>query len=62
MRAYPNLHPLIARQLGIHLMYAPPLRPARRMLMPIRPLVVHYSGAMLYPHTDLPLSARRAVR
>lgn len=48
-RPYPNLHPLIARQLGIHLMYAPPLRPARRMLMPIRPLVVRYTHSFPEP-------------
>ena len=49
MRAYPNLHPLVARQLGIRLMYAPPLRPARRMLMPIRPLVVRYTHSFPEP-------------
>ena len=52
MRAYPNLHPLIARRLGIHMIYAPPLRPARSMVTPIRPLVVrcthNFAGAMLY--------------
>ncbi|GAB7505185.1 hypothetical protein Bwad004_17000 [Bilophila wadsworthia] len=52
MRPYPNLHPLIARRLGIRIMYSPPLRPARSMVTPIRPLVVrcthNFAGAMLY--------------
>lgn len=52
MRAYPNLHPLVARHLGIRMMYAPPLRPAHSMVTPIRPLVVrcthNFAGAMLY--------------
>ena len=52
MRPYPNLHPLIARRLGIRIMYTPPLRPARNMVTPIRPLVVrcthNFAGAMLY--------------
>ena len=52
MRPYPNLHPLIARRLGIRMIYAPPLRPARSMVTPIRPLVVrcthNFAGAMLY--------------
>ncbi|MEI3455171.1 MAG: hypothetical protein V8Q91_17655 [Bilophila wadsworthia] len=51
-RAYPNLHPLVARQLGIRIMYSPPLRPARSMVTPIRPLVVrcthNFAGALLY--------------
>ena len=51
-RAYPNLHPLIARRLDIRMIYTPPLRPARSMISSIRPLVVRYThnfaGAMLY--------------
>ena len=50
MRAYPNLHPLVARHLGIHLMYAPPYRHVPHT--PLRPLVVRASlsfpGALLY--------------
>ena len=52
MRPYPNHHSLIARRLGIRMIYAPPLRPARSMVTPIRPLVVrcthNFAGAMLY--------------
>ena len=51
MRAYPNLHPLIARRLGIRMIYAPPLRPARSMVTPIRPLVVRWSHAVLFEPT-----------
>ncbi|WP_294624801.1 hypothetical protein [uncultured Bilophila sp.] len=50
MRAYPNLHPRIARYLGIRLMYAPPFRHVAHA--PTRPLVVRSSlsfpGASLY--------------
>ena len=46
----PDLHPLVARKIGIRLMYAPPYRHV--LHTPIRPLVVRSSlsfpGAMLY--------------
>ena len=52
MRAYPNIHPLVARHLGIRIMYSPPLRPAHSMISSIRPLAVrcthNFAGAMLY--------------
>lgn len=40
MRLYPNLHPFIAKKIGIRMMYAPPFRPAHHAFRPIRPLVV----------------------
>lgn len=64
MRPYPKLLDLVlARRLGIrHMMYAPPLRPARRVFWPARPLVVRYThpfvGAMLYC-SDLRSGLRR---
>lgn len=49
-KPYPNLHPLVARHLGIRLMYAPPYRHVPHA--PIRPLVVcgtpPFAGASLY--------------
>lgn len=49
-RPCPNLHPLVARHLGIHLMYAPPYRYMPHT--PIQPLVIRSSlcfpGEMLY--------------
>ena len=52
MRPYPNLHPFIAKKIGIRMMYAPPLRPAHHAFRPLRPLVVRYAprfaGVMLY--------------
>ena len=49
-RPCPNLHPLVARHLGIHLMYAPPYRYVPHT--PIQPLVIRSSlcfpGEMLY--------------
>ena len=49
-RPCPDLHPLVARHLGIHLMYAPPYRHVPHA--PIRPLVVcgtpPFAGASLY--------------
>lgn len=53
MKPCPTLHPVIARSLGIqHMMYAPPLRSARRVFKPVRPLVVRcthpFAGAKLF--------------
>lgn len=52
MRPYPNLHPFIAKKIGIRMMYAPPFRPAHHAFRPIRPLVVRcarpFAGVMLY--------------
>lgn len=52
MRPYPNLHPFIAKKIGIRVMYAPPFRPAHHAFRPIRPLVVRcarpFAGVMLY--------------
>ena len=49
-RPCPDLHPLVARHLGIHLMYAPPYRHVHHT--PLRPLVVcgtpPFAGASLY--------------
>ena len=49
-RPCPDLHPLVARHLGIHLMYAPPYRHVPHT--PLRPLVVcgtpPFAGAKLY--------------
>jgi len=49
-RPCPDLHPLVARHLGIHLMYAPPYRHVPHT--PLRPLVVcgtpPFAGASLY--------------
>ena len=52
MKPCPNLHPLIAKKIGIRMMYAPPLRPALHAFRPNRPLVVRctprFAGVMLY--------------
>lgn len=52
MRPYPNLHPFIAKKIGIRMMYVPPFRPAHHAFRPIRPLVVRcarpFAGVMLY--------------
>ena len=52
MRPRPNLHPFIAKKIGIRMMYAPPFRPAHHAFRPIRPLVVRcarpFAGVMLY--------------
>ena len=51
MRAYPNLHPLVARHLGIRMMYAPPLRPTHSVVTLLPPLVIrcthNFAGAIL---------------
>ena len=62
MRPYPNHHSLIARRLGIHIMYAPPLRPAHSVVTLIPPLVIrcthNFAGAILY-RTNLRMRLRR---
>ena len=55
MRAYPNIHPLVARHLGIRIMYSPPACPQHDLVDPSAGSPLHaqfrWSHAVLFEPT-----------